>query len=400
MDIGREGGSLADRQSFLVDADRDAQLRDELIGGVATTMHLLGLGVSVALVGFLWRPGLRRRTAVRGLSLGTLAFGPAVLLAQAVPVYESGVGGYVVFVAVVTVALAILWWGSGRLDPLAPVTAALGFTVALLVLDAVLGSPLQFNSAIGFSPTAAGRFTGFSNTGYAMLGASAVLLSGLLAHLAGPRRGPWLGVGLLVGVVLVDGAPSLGSDVGGVLSMVPAFGVTAVMLLGGRVRLRTVALVVAAALLAVVGFGFLDLLRPSSGRTHLGRLFETIGDEGWDGFSTVVLRKAEASYETIPSSMFRWLVPIVIGLFGYLLWRRDALARLARRIPPMRAAFIGFVVLSVLGLLLNDSGISVPAVMAFVGVGALGELVVATAPALSDEPSSGALTAVAPGAGT
>ena len=73
----------------------------------------------------------------------------------------------------------------------------------------------------GYSPTVAGRFAGLGNLGYAQLAAGAVLLAGLLAYRIGGRRGALVAIALLGVAIIVDGAPFFGSDVGGVLSMVP-----------------------------------------------------------------------------------------------------------------------------------------------------------------------------------
>ena len=56
-------------------------------------------------------------------------------------------------------------------------------------------------------------------------------------------------------VVFVDGAPFWGSDVGGILSLVPAFGLTAVLMLGLRVRLKTVVWGVVGLVVALAAFG-------------------------------------------------------------------------------------------------------------------------------------------------
>ena len=60
--------------------------------------------------------------------------------------------------------------------------------VAVLVADGVPGSPLQLNSALGFSAEVAGRFIGYGNAGYAALAAAALLLAGLAR--APARRRP------------------------------------------------------------------------------------------------------------------------------------------------------------------------------------------------------------------
>ena len=55
----------------------------------------------------------------------------------------------------------------------------------------------------------------------------------------GGRRGAIVAAGLLGIAIVVDGMPIWGSDIGGVLSMVPAYGVVVSGLMGWRVRLRT-----------------------------------------------------------------------------------------------------------------------------------------------------------------
>ena len=75
---------------------------------------------------------------------------------------------------------------------------------------------------------------------------------------------------VLVVALLADGAPIWGADVGGVLSMVPAYGVTAALLLGVRVRVRTVVAFVSAALVALAAATVVDLQQASGHRRHLG----------------------------------------------------------------------------------------------------------------------------------
>ena len=53
---------------------------------------------------------------------------------------------------------------SAGADLLDALLAALLFPVVLLVVDVVVGTPLQFNSALGYSPTVAGRFIGLLAT--------------------------------------------------------------------------------------------------------------------------------------------------------------------------------------------------------------------------------------------
>jgi len=119
-----------------------------------------------------------------------------------------------------------------------PVTAVLAFVVVVFLADVLTGSNLQWNTVFGHSPTVAGRFYGIDNSTFAFVSACAVLLSGMLAHRIGGRRGAWAGTGVLVALLAVDGLPFWGADAGGILALVPTVLVTGSLLLGYRLRLR------------------------------------------------------------------------------------------------------------------------------------------------------------------
>jgi hypothetical protein len=248
--------------------------------------------------------------------------------------------------------------------------------VAVLVVDVVIGNPLQFNSALGFSPSVAGRFIGIGNAAYAVLAAAAVLLAGLLAFRIGGRRGAWCGVAVLAVALLADGAPFWGADVGGVLSMVPAYGATAMLLLGIRVRTRTIVAIVGAAVAALAAATVVDLRAASGHRRHLARLVEQIQDEGFGAFTDVVRRKLEQNLASFTTSNFRWLTLVCIAFVAFALLRPPRpLLDLVHRMSPLRAALIGFAILAVLGGALNDAGVVVPGLM-------LGVLVLVLVPLL------------------
>ena len=362
----------------LENSDAAASFREDQIAPVGVILVVVTGCLSAALVLALLRPELSR--VLPALYLGALAFLgfiPAVFLARLFPFYEFGAIPFYVFLFATAFGLAGVYETRRHRHPLDPLIAALAVIVAVLVVDTVLGAPLQFNSALGYSPKVAGRFTGLGNLGYAALTASALILAALLANRIGGRRGLRVAVGLLAVVFVVDAAPQWGADVGGILSVLPAFVVMAYLLLGLRVRLRTVVIWLGATLLAVVGFGLLDLARPSDQRTHLGRLFERMGSDGWSGLQTVIERKANANLETIGNSVWLWVLPMVGAFVVYLVVRRRPLVHeLFRRIPELRAAAVGFAILTVLGYALNDSGVAVPGMMIGIANAALVGLLV------------------------
>jgi hypothetical protein len=399
MEVADHAGTAASRRAELVDADDAARFRAEIVDQVAAAF--IGLQCGLIAATLCSTTGVARKlgdTVVPGLASGALAFGPAVYLARLLPLHELGLAAYWGFLLLATVALAALARLFARGRPIDALLIGLGTIVAVLVADGVTGSNLQLNSAFGFSPEVAGRFIGYGNAGYAMLAAAALLLAGLLTHRLAPRFGPrhaaWIAIAVLGVALVADGAPVWGADVGGVLSMVPAYGVAAVLLLGRRlrVRVRTVVAFGAATLAAIAGAAALDMQRPAGARTHLGRLVEQVRGEGPSALTSVVQRKLEMNLASVSSSIWRILVPIALAFLAYLaIAGARPLRGVLRRIPPLGSALVGFAVLLVLGYALNDTGIMVPALMLGVLVPVVSVLIVEwtrRAPALLDAPDA------------
>ena len=160
------------------------------------------------------------------------------------------------------------------------------------LLDAAAGAPLAFNNPLGMNAVVAGRFYGVSNTAFALVaGALVVVIAGAWAALGGGRRSALLVTALLGGAaLLVDGAPQLGADVGGALTLVPTLAFLAAGLAGLRLSWRRWLAIGAATVLVVGGFAVVDLLRPG-GPTHLGRFARQVADGSAAG---VLGRKAYA----------------------------------------------------------------------------------------------------------
>jgi hypothetical protein len=251
---------------------------------------------------------------------------------------------------------------AGRRWPLDPLIIALGAVFGLLVVDMLLGAPLQLNTVFGYSPTVGGRFAGMGNLAYGQFAAAAFLLCGLLSRrLAGRSYGTAVAFGILVLAIIIDGSPIWGSDVGGVLAFVPAVGVTAAQMFDHRIRWRNVLLWGSLTFAAIVAFAAIDMARPSDERTHLGRLVESVNDQGWGSLATVMARKLGANLSVITSSIWTGMVPIALGIIVYLLWRAPGVVRTIRDTLPESLG--GLAVVGFLGFALNDSGIAVPGVM-------------------------------------
>ena len=253
-----------------------------------------------------------------------------------------------------------------RRHPLSPLSWILFATVAINVIDLCSGAALQQSSILGYSPHTAARFTGIGNAAFAALASTSILWAAIHVQYAPRRSEALIGAGLVCGVVLVvDGAPFLGSDVGGILTLVPVFGLLFFVMAGRALRVKPVLLAGVATLAALAAAAGLDYLRPADSRTHLGRLVAAmLGDDGGSStFMTTVSRKIATNIRVFTGSFWTWIVPIIAVVLLFFLvvqrgWERDI-----PRGTALRAGVVAALLCGLLGFAANDSGTVVTALV-------------------------------------
>ncbi|MDT7571768.1 MAG: hypothetical protein QOE05_1942 [Actinomycetota bacterium] len=308
---------------------------------------LVGVQLLLAGIGLL----LRRWRVVELVALaGTTAVG-ASYLANLAPWWRSDhelAAMLGVTAAATAVLTGICLLGRGLL---ARAGIACGLTATVLVIDVLTGAHLQMSSVAGYSPVVAGRFAGIGNVAFGVLAASALLAA------ASTRSATVAALTALV--VVVDGAPMWGSDVGGVLALVPAYTLLVLLLAGREVNAARLAVAAVVGGLVVTAFGVVDHARPTDQQTHLGRFVGQVLD-GTAG--TVLRRKAEANLALLFHSPVTALLPLVVAFLLVLLARPPAVLRgTFERSPAWRAGLLAVLTASGLGAVLNDSGVAVPA---------------------------------------
>jgi hypothetical protein len=378
--VVERGGTGADRIARLVDADDAARARDEIHRSV--TVFYVWMAVAFVLMATASFEAGRLAAPTRLFGLWLVATLPCTYLAGPMGLAEAGTVGYLtgVWIAGAVLALATLLICRvvplRRLRPLDPLTLLMVVDMAVIgVSVVVLDSALQLSTIFGDSPIGAGRFSGVNNITFAQLVVAGIVLAALIVRFdrlgpdPSPHRARLLAGLLLGGVLLVDGMPMWGADVGGVLAALPAFAVTWLAISGRSPRWRAL-IVWSGVTVVVVGLlGLLDLTRPSEDRSHLGRLFERIADDGMRGLWLVVDRKLDQNLRTITGQPWTWLLVITAVALVYLLWRHRArLLDAFADEPELRGATRGMVVALVLGFALNDSGVAVPGMMLIVAL--------------------------------
>ncbi|HZE31496.1 MAG TPA: hypothetical protein VE198_08685 [Actinoallomurus sp.] len=395
-DDGAKPASVATLAKKLNDQDIAAQDNSRLV----PPFYIALVIVQVALYAFgafaLSRKRRRILAVTRIAALAGASLPAASFLANLIPWWSAGrpaavmIAAIVVWIAVITgIALAGPWrrsiTGSGAIIG--------GVTALVLTLDVLTGSHLQTCSMLGYTPLVAGRFYGFGNIPWALWVTGLIIVTGAVAGwlLSSGRRRAATAVVIAAGILalVIDGAPFAGTDFGGIIAIFPGFAVFALMIAGRRVRLSRLLAVLAVGAVVVLGVSFLDSLRADP--THIGEFWKSLtnGDGG-----TIILRKLRGMIGTFG----RWelsviaiaaVVFLIFALLRPLTWRAAVLHTAYERAPVLRPTLIAVLVTAGVGMLVNDSGVAIPALAFTVAIPlALAASIQALGPGDSSEPPS------------
>jgi hypothetical protein len=397
---------LGETVAGLVDADRRAVQQRRVL---PVSWLVLGTALALSSAALSWalarrhrgRPVPRRLVeALRLTALGMTAVPAATFVANLAPWWRAPAPAPVLLAAVGAVALGLLGVAVAvgravhRRRPSAATSAAAahaevatvaGASVLVFVGDALSGARLQIDSLLGYNALHAGRFVGFGNVAFAVLGAGAVLAASLLA--AGrPRRAAWAAVAAVaVPVLAVDGAPHWGADFGGVLTLVPTFAVLALLVGGAGLTWRRLLAAQAAGGLVVAVVAWLDYRRPAEARSHFGRFVGTVVDgTAW----ATIERKALTSWELLFVGPHTRAALVLTVALVVVVARSPVLARVGAVDPALRPMLTTTVALALIGFATNDSGVAIPAVVALVAVPATLVLCTSTLYAEAPPPSA------------
>ncbi|GHE42180.1 hypothetical protein GCM10017673_50490 [Streptosporangium violaceochromogenes] len=383
---GRTGGTEAARNA-LIDADAAGQTIRDLGGPFFTAVAVLQ--VAFYLAAFLLTRRGRGLSGVRAAALALASLPVATYLVNLAPWHRTGAPPAVLTGGIAGIALllaAAALRGPWRRHPLGPLSVVTGVTAAVLTGDLLTGTPLQFDSVMGYTAVVGARYHGLGNIPFALFATSVLLLATAIAH--GPagrgRKGAAAAVVATLGcaAMLLGGWPGVGSDFGGVIAFVPGIAVTAMLIAGRRVSVARLGALCAAGGVVVMTIACLDHLRPPASQTHLGRFVgQVLGGEATE----VIARKFGAMVGTLINPN---LMPIVVAAAAFLVYAvlrpgeasAGVLPAAFERCPTLRAGLIGTLVSGVVGTLVNDSGaavlsmalaLGVPLTLS-VGLGALG----------------------------
>ncbi|MBD5785903.1 hypothetical protein IF650_06880 [Cellulosimicrobium terreum] len=338
---------------------------------VATLVVTLGLALwvrrSAARRGLTPRPGPRGLRVVTAVTTLVAAAPVAASLASLARwwVWSAPAAALTLALSVSAVVVALVAWGVSRLLPRRPwalPTALAGVTWLVLTVDGATGTTLQQASLLGTSAVVGfTRFYGFNNVTFAVYAVAGLVLAAGVASAAvargRARLAPWLVVAVGAATVVIDGWPAFGADFGGILALVPAFAMLA--LLVARVRITWLrVLAVATATVAVVAVvAVIDWLAPG-GSSHLGGFVQSLVD---GAALDVVGRKAAGAWTTVANPAgavaLVLLALVAVAVLEPARFRLPEVARAYDRWPLLRPLVVALVVVAAVGSVLNDSGV-------------------------------------------
>ncbi|MEZ5374171.1 MAG: hypothetical protein R2704_15880 [Microthrixaceae bacterium] len=393
------GGSVARLEAgepdigALVDLDERVDQRERSYAPTVTIFIVIqALAYIIAPLVARWaRHSSQLPSILVAVTVGSAAFPVLTFLWRLAPAALQGPFVTVPALALLCAGAATLAMRARRFG-LSPLNVVAGVTLTIMIVDAALGAPLQQVSLLGYSPVTAARFYGIGNQAFAVLGACAVIVAASWMHAAVDRRAAFVAVaGLFALVTVIDTAPMLGSDFGGVLTFVPAFGLLLALWSGvrwTRARLALAALAGIAAFAAAVALSL-----KVGGGTHL----DSVTAGGFDGFGEIVRRKIATNLRVMRLTAWSWMVPICAFFVLLSLTTSGTWRDRFRGARDSRSGLLGLFVLGFLGGAVNDSGIVIPA-MALVYIGAFLMLVQVRKPfetpevRLPEPPTSGGPT--------
>ena len=242
-----------------------------------------------------------------------------------------------------------------------------GAAYLILLVDGVLGTPLQLGSMFADGPVIGGRFYGFGNSTFATLAVGALVTAGWAAQKLIDKSRVQAALAVLAiggAAIVVDGKPGWGTDFGGIIALTPAVLLMAWLTWRGSISLRALIGVGLAGFLAVSAVAFLDYLRPPDQRSHFGTFVARVLD---GDVSDVLIRKLQMAVEVFTGpSGWAMLVGVVLAILATVLPDRvpfPAYRSFYTSLPMIRPTLLALSTCGLVGMLLNDAGVVLPAIM-------------------------------------
>lgn len=327
-------------------------------------------------------PGRRTLMLVlKPLLLAVMSVPLALLLLPLLP--HNTMGALVVQLVAVTTGITVLihLWLRNYENELDPFIFISLLTALCIMVDLLLGAPLQKNSLLGYDPVVGARFYGIGNEYMGvLLGSTIIGTTALATRLSAGRRImlPAIGGFYLLTLYLIA-APQLGTNVGGSIAGAGSFLVTWLLLARVKFNIQTALKTAGAVGLVLLGLIFYDLQRPVENQSHIGRTAELILKGGFGEATNIIQRKLSMNIKLLRYTIWSRIFLASLFSLAILFYRPvGVMQSINTRYPELYRGFVGVVTASLLALAFNDSGVVAAATAMIFGAPPLLYLVIRT----------------------
>ncbi|WP_328990246.1 hypothetical protein OG394_28805 [Kribbella sp. NBC_01245] len=319
-----------------------------------------------AIAWFKFRPSRTSRAVLVGSLLTQCGFFSAVFLATVTNWWRFPEAGLALYVAVIGIAAGLVGLSFAALRR----NLALGLALAAyltLVVDGVLGTPMQVGSMFADGPVIGGRYYGFGNSTFAAFAVATLVLAyaagrRLLAKSRTQAAAAVLAIGGLA--IIVEGVPAWGADFGGVIALTPAVLLLTWITWRGSISWRALLGLGLTGFVAVAAFALADYARPADERSHFGSFVARLLDGDAGDVFVRKIRMALGPLHTVGGWIM--LLAVVLALIACLAPQKVPSATFRAYVENdqlVRPTLLALAVCGFVGMVLNDAGVTVPAIM-------------------------------------
>jgi|GEM_PF-1244112 len=306
-------------------------------------------------------PWAFRPTLVKTALVGHLLFGVVQLGAAALDIYRT-LPVVIFIIGIAAIAAHALVRLVRDLRILFAIVGLLAMSA--ICLDLLNGSLLLKRAIISYDPIAGIRFYGIGNEACGMLiGATLLGLFSMLDRWR-QRRGFLLPLAVLacIAVFVLIGSPRYGTNFGGMLAALAGFAVALMKIHGNIFRARVLLPAIVVALLSIGGMLALNMGQDAGSQTHIGRGFSQAFASGPGYMGDLIARKWSMNMRLMRSSIWTYaLISLLVSLLIILYRPVGIVQQTMRDHPFLNAGLLGILASMFVGLLVNDSGVSMAA---------------------------------------
>ncbi len=232
-------------------------------------------------------------------------------------------------------------------------------TSLLLLMDILLQGNLNKTSLLGYDAVIGARYYGLGNEYMGIL--IATLLIAVVPLVKKNILKRWLGILILFSTLPVIGLSKYGANVGGTITALTTFCYIALYFYDKRLNWKAITLIIDVTVLMVLIFALYDIyLSPQ--KSHLAKTLIDIKANGLDVIRDIIYRKVSMNIKLLRWTIWSKVLLTSVVVMSVLFVKRSKFrGELFEKYNDFFGAWVGIIIASFIGMLVNDSGVVVAA---------------------------------------